>query len=69
MAIEIFNRYENKYQISEDIFTQLQDRLRRYMNLDKFNAGQLTYPICNIYYDTPDSYLIRNSIAKPAYKE
>ena len=69
MAIEVFNRYEKKYQISAEIFAELQDRLPAYMNLDAHNAGRLTYTICSIYYDSPDSYLIRNSIAKPIYKE
>jgi hypothetical protein len=69
MAIEIFNRYENKYKISGDIFIRLQDRLFSYMKMDAYNKEQFTYPICNIYYDSADSYLIRTSLSKPAYKE
>ncbi len=69
MAIEIFNRYENKYQISEDVFFKLHDRLSGVMQTDDYNKKQFTYPICNIYYDSADSYLIRHSISKPIYKE
>jgi hypothetical protein len=69
MAIEIFNRYENKYQISEDTFVRLQDRLAGYMEMDSYNQTRFTYPIRNIYYDSADSYLIRTSLSKPSYKE
>ena len=69
MAIEVFNRYEKKYQVSEDVFAKLQDRLFDYMELDFYNREQFTYPICNIYYDSADNYLIRTSLSKPTYKE
>lgn len=69
MAIEIFNRYENKYQISEDIFLKMQEKLSDYMNTDAYNQADFTYPICNIYYDTEDNRLIRASLQKPCYKE
>ncbi|HCC35497.1 MAG TPA: molecular chaperone [Ruminococcaceae bacterium] len=69
MAIEIFNRYENKYKISEDVFFKLHDQLSDVMQTDDYNKKQFTYPICNVYYDSADSYLIRHSISKPLYKE
>ncbi|MDR3209034.1 MAG: polyphosphate polymerase domain-containing protein [Oscillospiraceae bacterium] len=69
MAIEIFNRYENKYLINEKTFTRLEERLSDYMELDAYNSQHETYPIANIYYDTADSHLIRTSLAKPPYKE
>ncbi|MDR0854108.1 MAG: polyphosphate polymerase domain-containing protein [Clostridiales Family XIII bacterium] len=69
MAIEIFNRYEKKYMMDECVYAKLAGRLSDYMELDKSNLSQETYPICNIYYDTPDSHLIRTSLQKPAYKE
>ncbi|MDR3050150.1 MAG: polyphosphate polymerase domain-containing protein [Oscillospiraceae bacterium] len=69
MAIEIFNRYENKYMIDCDTYEKLQGRLSDYMEPDAYNRQGDTYSICNIYYDTTDSHLIRTSLQKPAYKE
>ncbi|MDE5855165.1 MAG: polyphosphate polymerase domain-containing protein, partial [Ruminococcus sp.] len=40
-----------------------------YMNPDKYCVGGKEYGIYNIYYDTPDDFLIRESLAKPYYKE
>lgn len=39
------------------------------MEFDKFCIGGKEYGIYNIYYDTADDYLIRESLAKPYYKE
>jgi hypothetical protein len=39
------------------------------MKMDSHHRTHFTYPICNIYYDTDDSYLIRTSLSKPVYKE
>jgi SPX domain protein involved in polyphosphate accumulation len=69
MAIEIFNRYENKYVVSEKTALRLQDRLSEYMELDAYNKLHDTYSISNLYYDTEDSHLIRTSLSKPKYKE
>jgi SPX domain protein involved in polyphosphate accumulation len=69
LAIEIFNRYENKYLLPEKTFTQMQNRLNDYMEPDAHNRSQATYSITNLYYDTPDNQLIRASLARPKYKE
>jgi hypothetical protein len=69
MACETFNRYEKKYRISEECFQSLQEQIAEHMDLDPNNQGRFCYPICNIYYDTADSDLIRHSISKPVYKE
>ncbi|MDR1639710.1 MAG: polyphosphate polymerase domain-containing protein, partial [Clostridiales bacterium] len=69
MAIEVFNRYENKYMLDDKTCQALQARLSDYCELDAYNKRFETYPICNIYYDTEDSCLIRTSLAKPSYKE
>ena len=45
------------------------DLLTEYMNPDKFCVDGREYGIYNIYYDTPDDFLIRESLAKPYYKE
>lgn len=69
MAIEVFNRYEKKYLISEENFRWLTEKLMLHMNPDKYNRDGKLYNISNIYYDTPDDALIRASIEKPVYKE
>jgi hypothetical protein len=69
MAIEVFNRKESKFLIDKAIFNEIQDRLLEYMELDEYNKSHEFYTISNIYYDTEDNYLIRNSLSKPKYKE
>lgn len=69
MAIEVFNRYEQKYMINAKKYLMLQNTLPDYMELDAYNRQHETYSITSLYYDTNDSQLIRNSLAKPVYKE
>jgi SPX domain protein involved in polyphosphate accumulation len=69
MAIEVFNRYENKYLLDEQTTRLLQTRIAEHMELDAYNHEGQTYAISNLYFDTTDSQLIRNSLQKPSYKE
>jgi len=69
MAIEIFNRYENKYFVDGQTYDGLVADLSSHMKLDKHNKDGKFYSIYNVYYDTPDNQLIRNSLEKPTYKE
>lgn len=69
MAIEVFNRYENKYLLTTEKLELLKPELEKHMRPDKFNLSGELYTICNVYYDTADSHLIRNSLMKPKYKE
>lgn len=69
MAIEVFNRYEVKYLMDSDTFEKIQRQLIEYMELDEYNKKHPFYTISNIYYDTLDNHLIRNSLSKPKYKE
>jgi len=69
MAIEVFNRYENKYLLDDAAFIRFYERLLDYMELDDYNKAHPFYSICNLYFDTHDDALIRKSIAKPKYKE
>jgi hypothetical protein len=69
MAIEVFNRYENKYFLTEVMLNRVLAEVERHMVPDKFNRDRRTYTISNIYFDTSDDYLIRTSLAKPKYKE
>lgn len=61
----VFERVEKKYLIDQNKFNLLFQYIKPYMTVDKFGL----HTICNIYYDTDDYELIRNSIEKPKYKE
>ncbi|OMC65889.1 molecular chaperone [Paenibacillus odorifer] len=69
MAIEVFNRYENKYLLDNEAYYKFYNQLLEYMELDDFNKQHEFYSITNLYYDTEHNTLIRNSLAKPKYKE
>lgn len=69
MAIEVFNRYENKYLMDTEAFHRLYNRLLEHMEADEHNRNQQFYTISNLYYDTDNSSLIRTSLAKPKYRE
>jgi SPX domain protein involved in polyphosphate accumulation len=69
MAIEVFNRYENKYLLDDANFHKFYNRLLDYMELDDYNKEQSFYSISNIYFDTKHDSLIRKSNSKPKYKE
>lgn len=69
MPIEVFNRYEHKYLIDRATYEKVLEIMDRHMTLDKHNQDHKPYTIANVYYDTPDDYLIRKSLSKPVYKE
>lgn len=69
MAIEVFNRYENKYILDDAAFHRFYNRLFDYMELDEYNKEHPYYSISNLYFDTKDDALIRKSLSKPKYKE
>ena len=69
MAINTFARKEIKFLLNMEQYEGLMEVINEYMNPDKFCIGGKEYGIYNIYYDTPDDYLIRESLAKPYYKE
>lgn len=69
MAITTFERKEIKFLINMEQYEKLLERLTEYMEYDKFCVGGNEYGIYNIYYDTPDDFLIRESLSKPFYKE
>ena len=60
-----FKRYELKYQLNAMQKEIILAAMAPYMKLDGY--GRTT--IRNIYFDTPDYRLIRESIEKPTYKE
>lgn len=69
MAIEVFNRYENKYLLDDAAYRKLYAQLLEYMELDDYNKQHEFYSITNLYYDTPSNTIIRHSLSKPKYKE
>lgn len=69
MAIEIFNRYEHKYRLTTEELQNVLKYMDMYMEPDKYCVNHSLYTIANIYYDTSDNSLIRESLAKPVYKE
>ena len=60
-----FKRYEKKYLLTYRQYAAMLERMAGHMEADRFS----NYTICNIYYDTPDWWLIRTSLEKPLYKE
>lgn len=69
MAIEVFNRFEFKYQIPIELSELLITEFNTRLNLDKYCAKHGSYRIVNRYIDTDNYNLIRKSISKPAYKQ
>ena len=68
MAISTFMRKEIKFLLSMEQYEALLVEVHKYMDPDKFCVGGKDYGIYNLYYDTPDDYLIRTSLEKPKYK-
>lgn len=69
MAISTFQRREVKFLLSSEQFERLLPTVHEHMNPDAYCVDGKEYGIYNIYYDTPDNFLIRQSIEKPYYKE
>lgn len=65
MAVNVFNRVEKKYLLTEVQYWQMRERLKGYMEADSYGL----HNIRNIYFDTDTDELIRTSIEKPVYKE
>ena len=61
----IFKRYELKYLITRKQQLELCRAMEPYMVPDRFSHSSVR----NIYYDTPNYRLIRQSLDKPIYKE
>lgn len=61
----IFQRMEVKYLITRSQQRTLLEKIGEHMEPDRFGKSVIN----NIYFDTPDYRLIRESIEKPVYKE
>lgn len=69
MAINTFARKEIKFLLDMHQYHELMNVINEYMIPDKYCVGGKEYGIFNIYYDTDDDFLIRESLSKPYYKE
>ena len=65
MAIRTFQRREVKFLLSKAQYDALQPVLLTYMHPDKYCVDGKEYGVYNIYYDTDDNFLIRESLEKP----
>ncbi|MEA5051411.1 MAG: polyphosphate polymerase domain-containing protein [Oscillospiraceae bacterium] len=61
----VFERYEKKYLLDARQYEEVARGVAAHMAADVFS----NYEIYNLYFDTPDFRLVRNSIEKPVYKE
>lgn len=68
MTITTFVRKENKYLLTEEQKSFLLSHLNQYTEYDKYCQNGNQYIVNNIYFDTDTFNVIRNSLAKPAYK-
>ena len=59
-VIEVFNRIEKKYLISEDIYGKFYNEIIPYMEFDKYCKDGNFYSINNLYYDTDSNEFSRN---------
>ena len=64
-ANETFKRVEKKYLLTREKYNELRKELGDRIVEDEYGLSS----ICNVYYDTDDYRLIRDSIEKPKYKE
>ena len=64
-AIIVMKRYELKYIMNKEKTEYLVNALKGHMEIDKYGKTS----IASLYYDTPDSRLIRYSLEKPEFKE
>ena len=64
-AIIVMKRYELKYILNKEQTEYLTNALKGHMEVDQYGKTS----IASLYYDTPDSLLIRNSVERPDFKE
>lgn len=69
MILEVFSRYEKKYILAEEKYKYLLYEISKKMVPDAYCETDNTYSIHNLYYDTEDDQLIRQSLEGPVYKE
>lgn len=63
--ISVFQRVEKKYLLSEEQYSRFLLKTKDSIHEDEYGL----HTIHNLYFDTPNYELIRNSLEKPRYKE
>lgn len=69
MSITAFERNEVKFLLDEVQYQAILPALNQHLQPDQHCLNRREYEINNIYYDTADSRIIRQSITSPYYKE
>ncbi|MEA4910994.1 MAG: polyphosphate polymerase domain-containing protein [Oscillospiraceae bacterium] len=64
-CIYIFERYESKYLLDARAYSTLMRGMREHITPEQYGR----YTIYNLYFDTPNFRLVRQSLDKPIYKE
>ena len=64
-----FCRREKKLLIDTQRLPAFREDLLHYTEPDRYCRDGSAYEICNLYFDTPSSDLIRRSVGKPKFKE
>lgn len=64
-CISSFKRFEKKYMLDEEQYKNFIYAVNEHMKMDGYGE----HTISNIYFDTDNFDLIRNSLEKPVYKE
>lgn len=65
----VYNRYEQKYILTKIQKDTLIAILEVHLAYDTYSGPGKSYVVRNIYYDTTDYAVVRESIQKPVYKE
>lgn len=65
MTSGVFERHEIKFMLTSQERAAIEKAMRGHMAADKYGESS----ILSLYYDTPDSRMIRRSLEKPDYKE
>lgn len=68
-TITVFQRYEKKFLMQDYVMERILPEIVKHMEPDKNCLNGQTYPISNLYFDTENDDVIRNSLQKPFYKE
>jgi SPX domain protein involved in polyphosphate accumulation len=64
-----FHRIEKKYLVSQETYNEILPLLMEHTHLDQHCQNESFYPICNIYYDTTDHTVLKDSVSKPVFKQ
>jgi hypothetical protein len=69
IVTNVFRRYEKKFLLTESQYASLLPILEANMDYDEHCHEGRPYTVRNVYYDTIDDELIRNSLSKPPFRE